>query len=192
MRANNSAASHLFVSHLSEDDLDEILLGIAPPESSAHLTACHLCTERFATFQTELRAQMASFNQASLAWSEARSNTISRDLTKHKSTPRLTLPAVWSATAAMVLAATLALHVSLDRRSASLEASNSTASQTISGSTDAIHPEHDQHELAADNAMLAAIDSEMGTPQPAQFGLYQNAKAPVETQNPIAPEQMRD
>jgi len=187
MKGHNSA-----VSHLTEDDLDEILLGIASPESSAHLAACDLCEQRFTTFQTQLKAQMAAFNQASMAWSEARSNTISRDLTSHRATPRLTLPAVWSASAAMVLAATLALHVSLDRRSAALEASNSTASQTISASADAIHPEHDQHELASDNAMLAAIDSEMGTPQPAQFGLYQNTRARIETQNPIAPEQMRD
>ena len=180
------------VSHLSEDDLDEILLGIASPESSAHLAACDVCAGRFTTFQTELRAQMSAFNQASLAWSEARSNTISRDLAHHKATPRLTLPAMWSATAAMVLAATLALHVSLDRRSAALEASNSVASRTISASSDAIHPEHDQHELAADNAMLAAIDSEMGTPQPTQFGLYQNTKSSVQTQTPMAVEQMRD
>lgn len=187
MTTQNSA-----VLHLSEDDLDEVLLGIASPQSSAHLAACDLCTERFQTFQTELKAQMTAFNQASMAWSEARSNTISRDLASHKSTPRLTLPAIWSATAAMVLAVTLALHVSLDHRSAALEASNSTASQTISASADAIHPEHDQHELASDNAMLAAIDSEMGTPQPAQFGLYQTTKASVETAPAIAPEQMRD
>ena len=187
MTPNNSA-----LSHLSEDDLDEILLGIASAESTAHLAGCDVCTERFIAFQTELKSQMAAFNQASMAWSEARSNTISRDLAHHKATPRLTLPKVWSAAAAMVLVATLGLHVTLDRRSAALEASNSTASKTISGSSDAIHPEHDQHELASDNAMLAAIDSEMGTPQPTQFGLYQATKATVHPQEPVAPEQMRD
>jgi len=187
MTAMNSA-----VSHLSEDHLDEILLGIASPESSAHLAACGLCSERLAAFHVELKTQMSAFNQASMAWSEAHSNTISRDLTRHKVTPRLTLPKVWSAAAAMVLVATLGLHVSLDRRSAALEASNSKASQTISNTSDAIHPEHDQYELASDNAMLAAIDSEMGTPQPTQLGLYQNAKAAVATQEPTSPEQLRD
>jgi hypothetical protein len=187
MTAKNSA-----VSHLSEDDLDEILLGIASPESSAHLAACSVCERRFTAFQTQLKEQMAAFNQASMAWSEARSNTISRDLASHKATPRLTLPAVWSAAAAMMLAATLALHVSLDRRSSALEASNSAASQTISASSNAIHPEHDQSELASDNAMLAAIDSEMGTPQPDQFGLYQNTKDHVENEQPAAPVQVRD
>lgn len=187
MTARNSA-----VSHLSEDDLDEILLGISSPESTAHLAACAVCAERFTTFRAELKTQMAAFNQASMAWSEARSNTISRDLTSHKATARLTLPKVWSAAAAMVLVATLALHVSLDHRSAALEASKSAASQTISAASDAIHPEHDQHELASDNAMLAAIDSEMGTPQPTQFGLYQNTKASVPAQQPATPEQMRD
>ena len=187
MRPNNSAGSHL-----SDDDLDEILLGIAAAEATSHLTDCNVCAERFDTFQAELKSQMAAFNEASLAWSEARSKSISRDLTHHKATSRLTLPKMWSAAVATVLVAALGLHAKLDRRPASLEASNATASETVSGSSDAIHPKHDQYELASDNAMLAAIDSEMGTPRPTQFGIYQTAKASVALDQPATPEQMRD
>lgn len=177
------------VSHLSEDELDEVLLGIASPEVSAHLADCPPCTERFTTFRTELQAQMSAFNQASLAWSEARSNTISRDLRQHKATPRLTLPAVWSGVAALVLAVTFALHTSFQHTAGSLQTANSTA--TLS-TPEAVHPEHDQHELASDNAMLAAIDSELGTPQPAQFGIYQNTNASVSSQQNDAALQVRD
>ena len=191
MTTKNSAVAHLS-GHLSEDDLDEVLLGLASSQSTAHLAACEVCTERFTSFQNELKSQMDAFNQASMAWSEARSNTISRDLTHHKATPRLTLPKVWSAAAAMVLVATIGLHVSLDHRSAALEASNSKASATMSTSSDAVHPEHDQTELATDNAMLAAIDSEMGTPQPTQFGIYQKTQAAIAPVQPVTPEQLRD
>ncbi len=177
------------VSHLSEDELDEVLLGIASPEVSAHLADCDPCTVRFTAFKSELQYQMSAFNQASMAWSEARSNTISRDIRQHKATPRLTLPKVWSAAAALVLAATFALHTGFQHTAPSLEAANSTA--TIS-SPEAVHPEHDQHELASDNAMLAAIDSEMGTPQPSQFGIYQNASASVPSQHIETTMQVRD
>ena len=187
MTPNNSAGSHL-----SDDDLDEILLGIAVAETTSHLKDCYVCADRFDTFQTELKSQMAAFNEASMAWSEARSNTISRDLTHHKATARLTLPKVWSAAAATVLVAALGLHVKLNHRPAALEASSATASETISGSSNAIHPEHDQYELASDNAMLAAIDSEMGTPRPTQFGIYQTVTASVALEQPATPEQMRD
>jgi len=187
MTPHNSDVSHL--SHLSEDELDEVLLGIAAPEVSAHLAVCAPCTRRLTIFQTELQAQISAFNQASLAWSEARSNTISRDIRNHKATPRLTLPAVWSGAAALVLAATFALHTSFQHAAGSLDAANSAA--TLS-SPDAVHPEHDQHELASDNAMLAAIDSEMGTPQAAQFGIFQNTNAAISTQQTDAPVQVRD
>ena len=187
MTPHNSAARHL-----SEDDLDEVLLGIATPVSTAHLAGCELCADRFTAFQTELRSQMDAFNQASMAWSEARSNTISRDVAHHKATSRLTLPKLWSAAAAMVLAATIGLHVTLDRRAVAPEASNSSTIQTASASLDAIHPEHDQAEIATDNAMLAAIDSEIGTPKPTQFGLYQKIQAAVPPAQPMTPEQLRD
>jgi hypothetical protein len=193
------------VSHLSEDDLDEILLDIAPPAATAHLAACESCARRFTAFQTQLQAQMSAFNQASLAWSEARSNTISRDLTHHKATPRITLPAAWSAAAALVLAATFGLHAGLDRapgaqdathaaavRAAGLDAASRDSADRDAADRDAVHPEHDQYELAADNAMLLSIDSEMGTPQPGQFGLYQKTKAPVAPQQSDDAVQVRD
>lgn len=179
--------SHNFsVSHLSEDELDAVLLGIASPAASAHLAECGPCTDRFATFQTALQAQLSAFNEASLAWSEARSNTISRDIRRHKSTPRLTLPAVWSAASALILAMTFVVHAGLQRTTGSHDATS------LFSSSEAVHPEHDQYELASDNAMLAAIDSETGTPQPAQFGILQNTNAPVASQQADSADQVRD
>lgn len=177
------------VTHLSEDQLDEVLLGVASPEVSAHLAGCDPCTERFVSFQTKLQVQMSAFNQASLAWSKARSNTISRDIRRHKSTPRVTLPAVWSAASALLLAAIFTVNAGLQRTAGSREATNAAAAIS---SAEAVHPEHNQFELASDNAMLDAIDSELGTPQPSQFGILQNTNAPVASQPTDAAVQVRD
>jgi hypothetical protein len=155
--------------HLSEDDLDEVLIGIASSESLMHLAECEPCEARLIAF----RSEMAAFNQASIAWSEARSNTISRDIAAHKPTPRLTLGAAWSSAAALVVTFAFGLSMALHQPGATLDAANPSSTQTAV----VTHPDHDQDQLASDNAMLAAIDSEMGTPQPAQLGLYQPVKA---------------
>ena len=189
MTPHNFAVSNLSTSHLTDDQLDEVLLGIASQPATAHLAVCDPCTQRFVNFQAGLQAQMSAFNQASLAWSEARSNTISRDIRRHKSTPRVTLPAVWSAASALVLAAIFTVNAGLQRTPGSLESANTAA--TIS-SPDAVHPEHSQFELASDNAMLDAIDSEMGTPQPSQFGILQNTNSSIASQQADAAVQVRD
>ena len=156
------------VSHLSEDDLDEVLLDIAPPAAFAHLAACEFCAKRFTAFQTQFQAQMSAFNRASLAWSEARSNTISRDLAAHRPGLRLTPAAMWYSTAAAILAVAFTLTTNL-HRDAGLQAGTGTAqTETVASAT----PE----EIDADNAMLAAISSETATPRPARFGLYEGNK----------------
>jgi hypothetical protein len=61
MTTNNPA-------HLSEEAFDDVLIGLGSPESAAHLATCELCRSRMDRF----RANIQAFNQASLAWSEAR------------------------------------------------------------------------------------------------------------------------
>jgi len=148
--------------HLSEDDLDEVLMGFGSAAASAHLAVCEPCEQRLSAFQT----QMAQFNQASLAWSEARSNTISRDLSTHKPTPRLTLSAAWSSAAAFALVLAFGVTAGLQHAPATLEAANASTAQAGAA------PDP-QHEIDSDNAMLQAIDSEIATPQPTRFGLYE-------------------
>ncbi len=153
--------------HLTEDDLDEILMGIGSPTQTAHLAACDPCGERYAAFAVPFQAQMSGYNQATLDWSEARSNTISRDLARHKPTPRLTLGALRAATAAVVMALALGVHGSMRH---SLQAADEAATPVAAV---------DEHEIASDNEMLQAIDSEIGTPRPDRFGLYEPVEAPA-------------
>lgn len=161
--------------HLTEDELDEVLMGIASAEISAHIEICQPCGDRLEAFKT----QMSVFNQATMAWSESRSNGLSRDIAAHTPTPRLTLATVWCSAATAMLALAFGLTITLHKAPAANDAAYS-------------HPDHDQRELATDNAMLAAIDSEMGTPRPTQFGIYENTKARVAaSQRPVA-EQVQD
>ncbi len=169
-------------SHLSEDDLDEILMGIGSPAQSAHLASCDPCGERYAAFAVPFQAQMTRYNQATLDWSDARSKTISRDLAEHRLTPRLTLGALRAATAAVVLALALGVHGGMRH---SLQASDEAAAP---GSTPVAAL--DQHEIASDNEMLQAIDSEIGTPRPGRFGLYEPVEAPARSAAPTP--QVRD
>ncbi len=159
-------------SHLTEDDLDEILMGIGSPAQNAHLAACDPCGERYAAFSVPFQAQMSRYNQATLDWSEARSNTISRDLAAHKPTPRLTLGALHAATAAVVMAVALGVHGGMRH---SLQAADEATAPAVTV-TVAVD---DQHEIASDNEMLRAIDSEIGTPRPDRFGLYEPVKTPA-------------
>ena len=152
----------LTAAHLSEDDLDDFLLGLASSDASSHVAACPACRDRVAAFES----QMSVFNQASRDWSEARSNTISRDLAAHRPSLRLTVPAMWYSTAAAVLAVALTFTTNL-HRGADLPANAQIDTIATAAPGD----------IDADNAMLAAISSETATPRPARFGLYESAAA---------------
>jgi predicted anti-sigma-YlaC factor YlaD len=54
--------------HLSEEALDDVLIGLGTPESEAHLAVCGVCRGQLEEFHSKLQM----FSQASLAWSEAR------------------------------------------------------------------------------------------------------------------------
>ena len=174
--------SQLATSHLSDDALDEVLMGISSPDAVAHLRVCEPCGQRVADFES----QISLFNQASLAWSDARSNTLSRDLAAHKPTPRLTIPALCYSAAAVVVAVAVGLSASMHRASATLEADNSSTQQIAA--TGGV----DQHEIASDNQMLAAIDSEIVTPRPAQFGLYDEVQTHIQPEHRTVTRQVKD
>jgi hypothetical protein len=54
--------------HLSDEALDDVLIGLGSPASEAHLAGCPDCRARFEEFQGDVRL----FNSASMAWSETR------------------------------------------------------------------------------------------------------------------------
>lgn len=141
--------SHL-TSHLSEDQINDALIGEISDEARLHLDACALCQAEVEPFQ----ATLASFNQASAAWSQARSHTLNRDLSDVRPARRFTPAAICSCASALVVAAAIVFSSGLHHVApadsagapAGLVADNSAARES---------------EIAADNAMLGAIDSEL-------------------------------
>jgi hypothetical protein len=169
--------------HLSDEALDDLLIGAATRSHEAHLASCESCAARLATF----RSSIALFNQASTAWSQARSNSISRELTPKSSAFRI-LPA-WSIAAAFFLAVTLSFLVGMHRGLARRATAMDVAQQHIERRQ---HIDHQQQEIASDNAMLDAIDSEISqpVPSPVEVSGIQKAVAPV--RRSLAPREVQD
>jgi len=61
-------SARLNSAHLSEEALDDLLIGLGSSESKVHVSVCEVCRGRVERFQSNLE----TFHQASLAWTEAR------------------------------------------------------------------------------------------------------------------------
>ena len=155
--------------HLTEEEVDELILGVAGPELQAHCAACAPCSSRVTAFSASLQP----FRQASLAWSEARSNTFTRDLSGHKPTWRLTAPAARSVAATVILGlvagVTGGTHV-WPRQSAS-----ASAVALTQPAPRRFAPETRAQQIARDNAMMQAIDAELTEPESAPAALFRTA-----------------
>lgn len=142
-------------SQITEDDLDELLLGAARPELRAHCDGCVSCKRQVAAFASSLEA----FQRASLAWSEARSNTITRDLSGHRPSWHLTAGIARSLVAVFVLG--VAAAVAAGTYPWSTHSLGPVLTATARPSAQPFASEARAQEIAQDNAMLEAIDSEL-------------------------------
>jgi hypothetical protein len=137
--------------HLSEEELDDVLIGTGSAESEMHLASCERCRAQIAPFQ----ASVAIFNQGSLDWAQAKSNTVTRDLSKARLSATRTHPIAWGTGVAMVLAVGFAIGGGMHREPL-------TAAPAVE-----VAAVDNADQIEADNAMLAAINSAISTPAPA-------------------------
>jgi len=162
--------------HLTEDELEEVLLGLECEESDEHLAACAVCRGQL----EEFRESLELFNQASMAWSEAKSNSMNRDLAEHRIPFRMSVRTLW--TCASVLVVLLAGVIGLgERRHAETEAGTTlragavlnppTEAQPMDAANDATR------EIASDNAMMQQIDAAINSPEPSPSELYGSVAA---------------
>lgn len=140
--------------HLSEDQVDEVLLDDASADVLAHLSGCELCQSRVQSFQSS----MAVFNAATLSWAEAKSNTM--PLVEPEARPvwnwAVASPIAAALVIGAVMAGTMQAHRGvLDRRGGTGE----FGSVQMAAATGNVDP--DPTQLAEDNAMLRAINTEM-------------------------------
>ena len=146
--------------HLSDDQIDDALIGDLAAEHAAHLAVCDECQIRL----TEAGAPIASFNAVSLAWSERRSSTLPLRPVPSTGAGAWLPRATWAATAAAVVAVGVAVPVV--RHSIQGKAtpqSQQDAAQTLMAATGPVdNPIAAREEqIARDNQMLENIDREL-------------------------------
>jgi hypothetical protein len=134
------------IAHLTEDQMDDHLIGDLGAAPAAHLAACSLCMARVA----QADAPLASFRAVTLAWSERQSATA----------PMPTVAAarsVWERRLAWSLAVATCAVVGLAH--ANHRASVSAPAPQPVLSQEAVAPSADQ--LSSDNRLLNSIDREL-------------------------------
>jgi hypothetical protein len=87
--------------HLSEDALNDLLIGMGSDEARRHIAACELCRSRVEQFHSGIE----HFNQASLAWSESKAAPVPRRAFRPRTRFFAPRPLAWSSAAAAFLLA---------------------------------------------------------------------------------------
>ena len=150
--------------HLTQDELDELMMGVADPELQAHCVACVHCGARVAA----LSESFELYNHASLAWAEARSNTFTRDLSGHRPTRRVTASAARSVAATIILGLVASLSAGTHFWPAHFAGPALEAAPIVR----AFAPDARAQQIARDNAMLEAINAELTEPESAPASLF--------------------
>jgi cytoskeletal protein RodZ len=147
--------------HLSEEAMDDVLIGLASPESDAHLAACSLCRSQL----QEFRSAMQVFNQTSLAWSEDRSKAFHHSSAKPKIRPAIFVPLSWAMVAAVLLAIGFPMwnHHYLSRNYAPGPAST---------------PENSEAQIAQDNELLQSVNLALNESDVPQINMYDLSDGP--------------
>jgi hypothetical protein len=165
--------------HLTEDQIDEALLGDLNASPAAHLKSCAVCTARLAAAEMPL----ASFKAVSLAWSERHSATMPAVMPLRPGMGARGRLLAWSAALSVMMAAGVAVPVLLhqDRTPSTGDHAKqllipATAQATVvEASTPSEPPENpvalnrarsvregvSQDKISQDNAMLRDIDREL-------------------------------
>ncbi|MGO8756545.1 MAG: hypothetical protein ACLQG3_00330 [Terracidiphilus sp.] len=129
--------------HLSNDALNDVLIGLGDAESEFHLAACPLCRAKV----EEFRSGLDTFNQTTQAWSEARSSTSPRIEVRPRRL-RLSVPALSWALAAAVL---LTVAAPVWRHNDFFPAHRDTQATGA--------PEDSEAQIAEDNELLKEVDA---------------------------------
>src|SRR5947209_14106483 len=127
--------------HLSEESLDDVLIGLGSENSRAHLAVCPECRAHVETF----RGDVALFNSASMTWSESR-RPQSRLSEVHTGRLRAAFLA-WTAVAAAL--AVMAFGIWHHRSSAAPNQANTVQSRPLDS----------EAQIAQDNQLLQAVNA---------------------------------
>ncbi len=189
--------------HLTEDQLDDALIGDRAAEAREHLQGCTACAERLAAAKMPL----ASFKAVSTAWSERRSATMPAVVPQRARPGARGRLAGWSAVLSATLALAIALPVMLHQgRGPAVEGAHGSGQLTQAAQAEApVQPDAVAHstqaasapeagadeQISQDNAMLRDVSRELNasSQSPTALGLLQAGDQPY---NPLAKPLARD
>jgi ferric-dicitrate binding protein FerR (iron transport regulator) len=152
--------------HLSEEALNDLLIGLASVESEAHLAECAACRAKVQAFGAHLNA----FNRASMAWSESRSEALPAirpaASAKVKSIWTTLAPLEW----AVAVAVLLLLALPVWNRNQLPVPVGSVVGTPAAGDSEA--------QIAEDNDLLKSVDAALNTNDASPIAEYDLIEQP--------------
>jgi hypothetical protein len=155
--------------HLSEEAMNDVLVGVESPATSAHLAVCPVCRARLNEFQANMRL----FNQATLAWSETRSATMARPERKRIRWTEFA-PGAWVTAAAILLL--VAIPVWQHRTPATKYAAPTTMASTTSIAGN--EAEDTETQITADNELMRSVDVALSSNDESPIAEYYLSERP--------------
>lgn len=146
--------------HLSEEALDDVLIGLGTAESHAHLDGCAECRSRVAA----VRGDVALFNAASMAWSESHRRPI--QIIQHPARRVRAAFAGWAALAAALVL--MAVGIWRHRAEAPPRQAVAPVSQPIDTET----------QIAQDNQLLQAVNAAISPDEASPLEEYKILESP--------------
>ena len=143
-----------FSAHLSEEAMNDVLIGLGSPESETHLAACARCRAQMEGFNSD----MELFNSTTLAWSETRCATMPSPMVAPKRHLGLFAPV------GMALAATLLVAIGAVAWNHNSEPSKKIAVARVATGQD------DSAQIAADNELMRSVDLALSAGEESPLG----------------------
>jgi len=161
--------------HLTEDALNDLLIGLGTEESEAHVAACPECRSRVEEFQSTVQA----FHTSSMAWSEFRSKFRTEFRSEPRPVLRVSPPARvkvrnaqlgWALAAAMLLAIGLPTWNANHRRVANV-ATPAPVAAPVAASGDPTSTDSDA-QIAQDNELLRSVNLALNSEEESPVSEY--------------------
>jgi hypothetical protein len=150
--------------HLSEEALDDVLIGLSSPESEAHLAVCNVCRGQLEDFQSRVLV----FNQTSLAWSESKPAISLRPKVEAKARRQRFVPLE------LAMAATLLLVIGIPVWN---HEHNQTSDQPVPVAQNSTQADSEV-QIAQDNDLLRSVDAALSTNDESPISEYHLAVKP--------------
>jgi hypothetical protein len=149
--------------HLSEEALDDALIGLSSPETEAHLALCGVCRSQLESFHTEMQL----FNETSMAWCEARPARPFPAVSRSKK-----LSHAYYAPLGWAMAATVFLAIGVPIWNHDRHTSPKYDAASVS------MPQDTEAQIAQDNELMRSVDAAISTQEASPLSEYKPSKRP--------------